>query len=143
MKKLTLFLAAFVALSCMQAHAATTPVTPAPSTAAPTPAAAAAAPSAQESKMKQCATAYHARKIEKSQYRAFMSACLKKGADPATVAIPAATATAKTAAAPAAAVTPVAAATQTDKMTSCNANAKTQNLTGTARKAFMKTCLSN
>jgi hypothetical protein len=28
-------------------------------------------------------------------------------------------------------------------MTSCNADAKTKNLTGDDRKAFMKTCLSN
>jgi hypothetical protein len=33
--------------------------------------------------------------------------------------------------------------TQQDKMKSCNADAKTQNLSGDARKSFMKTCLSN
>ena len=33
--------------------------------------------------------------------------------------------------------------TQQDKMKSCNAEAKTQNLSGDARKSFMKTCLSN
>jgi hypothetical protein len=32
---------------------------------------------------------------------------------------------------------------QQSKMTSCNADAKTKNLTGDDRKAFMKTCLSN
>ncbi len=32
--------------------------------------------------------------------------------------------------------------TQQDKMTTCNASAKTQALTGDARKAFMKSCLS-
>src|SRR5690242_12777928 len=32
---------------------------------------------------------------------------------------------------------------QQDKMKSCNAEAKTQNLSGDARKSFMKTCLSN
>jgi hypothetical protein len=32
---------------------------------------------------------------------------------------------------------------QQAKMTSCNADAKTKNLTGDDRKAFMKTCLSN
>jgi hypothetical protein len=31
---------------------------------------------------------------------------------------------------------------QQDKMTSCNADAKSKNLTGDDRKAFMKTCLS-
>ncbi len=32
---------------------------------------------------------------------------------------------------------------QQDKMTRCNADAKTKSLTGDDRKAFMKTCLSN
>jgi hypothetical protein len=34
------------------------------------------------------------------------------------------------------------ASSQTDKMKDCNAQAKTQNLAGDPRKAFMKTCLS-
>ena len=33
--------------------------------------------------------------------------------------------------------------TQQQKMTSCNAEAKTKSLSGDDRKAFMKTCLSN
>ena len=33
--------------------------------------------------------------------------------------------------------------TQQDKMKTCNADAKTKALAGDARKAFMKTCLSN
>ena len=32
---------------------------------------------------------------------------------------------------------------QQDKMKTCNADAKTQSLSGDARKSFMKTCLSN
>ena len=32
---------------------------------------------------------------------------------------------------------------QQDKMKDCNAQAKTQTLSGDARKSFMKTCLSN
>jgi psiF repeat len=32
---------------------------------------------------------------------------------------------------------------QQDKMKTCNAQAKTQNLAGDARQSFMKTCLSN
>ena len=36
-----------------------------------------------------------------------------------------------------------AANTQQDRMKSCNADAKAQNLSGDARKSFMKTCLSN
>ncbi|MDE2220099.1 MAG: phosphate starvation-inducible protein PsiF [Gammaproteobacteria bacterium] len=32
---------------------------------------------------------------------------------------------------------------QQDKMKTCNAQAKEQNLSGDARKGFMKTCLSN
>lgn len=35
-----------------------------------------------------------------------------------------------------------AANSQQQKMTTCNAQAKTQNLSGDARKSFMKTCLS-
>lgn len=37
------------------------------------------APTAQQSKMKTCAAEYHKKGIEKSQYHAFMSQCLKKG----------------------------------------------------------------
>ena len=33
--------------------------------------------------------------------------------------------------------------TQQDKMKTCNAQAKTQSLSGDDRKSFMKTCLSN
>jgi psiF repeat len=33
--------------------------------------------------------------------------------------------------------------TQQDKMKTCNAQAKTQSLSGDARKSFMKTCLSD
>src|SRR5215470_11685583 len=36
-----------------------------------------------------------------------------------------------------------AANAQQDKMKACNAQAKTQSLSGDARKSFMKTCLSN
>ncbi len=36
-----------------------------------------------------------------------------------------------------------AANSQQDKMKACNAQAKEQSLSGDARKAFMKTCLSN
>jgi psiF repeat len=42
-----------------------------------------------------------------------------------------------------AAVTVNASTAQQDKMKSCNAEAKTQALSGDARKSFMKTCLSN
>ena len=38
--------------------------------------------------------------------------------------------------------TSFAANSQQDKMKSCNAQAKTQTLSGDARKTFMKTCLS-
>jgi psiF repeat-containing protein len=37
----------------------------------------------------------------------------------------------------------VQANTQQDKMKTCNAQAKTQSLSGDARKSFMKTCLSS
>jgi hypothetical protein len=97
----------------------------------------------QQDRMKGCAKQYHEQNIPKDQYRAFMSKCLKKdsgmtSAAPAT-AKPAATAAAPAATAPAATT---AKATQKDKMKDCNANAKTQNLKGAARKDFMKSCLS-
>ncbi len=40
-------------------------------------------------------------------------------------------------------LTAAAANPQQEKMKGCNAQAKTQNLTGDARKTFMKSCLSN
>ena len=42
-----------------------------------------------------------------------------------------------------AAVSANALTAQQDKMSTCNAQAKEQNLSGDARKTFMKTCLSN
>ena len=128
-------------------------------TASATTTATPAAPmSAQNNRMKDCAAQYHKQGIAKSQYRAFMSQCLKKdGSSKATAAMKAAPTPAKVEAAPAAAPTPAAmtsaapvataaaadtAANQKDKMKSCNADAKTQGLKGADRKAFMKTCLS-
>lgn len=65
MKKTVLLLAAFAALCVAgQAQAATTPASPKP-------------PSAQQSRMKSCAADYHKKSIPKSQYKGFMSACLK------------------------------------------------------------------
>ena len=61
MKKIVLFLAALAVLGCAgQAQAATTK--------AATP---------QQNRMKVCAAEYHQKNIAKSQYRAFMSKCLK------------------------------------------------------------------
>jgi membrane-bound lytic murein transglycosylase B len=69
MKKIFLSLAALVLLvTSGAAQAATAPAT-ATSPAKPL--------SAQNSRMKDCAAKYHAKGIAKSQYRAFMSGCLK------------------------------------------------------------------
>ncbi len=96
----------------------------------------------QQDRMKGCAKQYHEQNIPKDQYRAFMSKCLKKDSGMTSTAPaaakPAPSATMAAPAAPAAA----AKATQKNKMKECNANAKTQNLKGAARKDFMKSCLS-
>jgi len=71
MKKSLLGLAALCLLLCtMPANAATTSAA-----TTPTPAA-----TAQQNKMKTCAAQYHAKNIPKSQYRTFMSGCLKNPA---------------------------------------------------------------
>ena len=73
MKKHILFLAALAFIGCAgQAHAATTK--------ASTP---------QQNRMKTCAAEYHQKNIAKSQYRSFMSKCLKT--HPATTGKPAKT----------------------------------------------------
>ncbi|MDR3395797.1 MAG: PsiF family protein [Parasulfuritortus sp.] len=92
----------------------------------------------QQDRMKGCAKQYHEQNIPKDQYRAFMSKCLKKDSGMTS----AASATAKPATTAAAPAATTAKATQKDKMKDCNANAKTQNLKGAARKDFMKSCLS-
>ena len=86
---------------------------------------------AQQDKMKGCNAQAKVDALKGADRKAFMSKCLKKDY------------VLKSAAAPAPAGTaPVAAAgTQQSKMKTCNADAKTQALTGAERKAFMKTCL--
>ena len=140
-KQLLLTAALFTGLCFATVARAETPVTASPAAA---PAAAAPANS-QNTKMKDCAAQYHQQNLPKSQYHTFMSTCLKKGSSAGTT--PAA------ASAPIAAPVPSASGvtktstsapetTQQDKMKSCNAQAKSQSLTGADRKSFMKTCLS-
>jgi hypothetical protein len=129
MKKLALLFVAFAVLYCISPANAQTPAT----TATTPPAATTLSP--QNQRMKDCAAQYHAQGIAKSQYKTFMSGCLK---NPSSAVAPAAA----PAAAPITKSAP-AALSQKDKMKSCNDNAKTQSLTGDARKTFMKSCLSN
>lgn len=99
---------------------------------------------AQQEKMKGCNV--EAKGMKGDERKAFMSKCLKKDytlkADTAAAAAkPAAKAEAAakpTASAAAPAAAPVK---QQDKMKSCNADAKTKELKGDERKAFMKSCL--
>ena len=56
----------------------------------------AAQAASQPSKMKLCATQYHQQKIAKSQYRSFMSQCLKKDSARAPMAAKAAASRAST-----------------------------------------------
>jgi hypothetical protein len=117
--------------------------------AAPAFAADAAKPSAQGEKMKACAQEYHAKNLAKSQYRTFMSTCLKKDYQvgsfqaaspaPAPVAAPVAVKSAE----PAAPAATPANISQRDKMKKCNADAKSQSLKGAPRKEFMASCLSH
>jgi hypothetical protein len=104
-------------------------------------------PNAQGEKMKACAQEYHAKNMAKSQYKVFMSTCLKKdyqvgsfqAASPAPVAAPVAVKSAE----PAAEAAPTAKVSQREKMKKCNADAKTQSLKGAPRKEFMSSCLSH
>jgi hypothetical protein len=114
---------------------------------APATVAAPAKTSHQTQKMSSCAAEYHQKNLAKSEYRKFMTACLKKdyvagsyvaGTVAAPTAAVVATPAKEAAAAPAAAVK----INQKDKMKQCNVDAKTKELKGADRKAFMKTCLS-
>lgn len=88
----------------------------------------AAAPT-QQSKMKTCNAEAKTKALKGADRKAFMSSCLKGDAPPA-----AAPASDGMAAAP-------AKSSQREKMKSCNAEAKTKELKGADRKAFMSTCL--
>jgi psiF repeat len=77
-----------------------------------------AAQLAQQNRMKICAKQYQAQTTPKTQYRTFMSSCMKN--TPGTVSL----------------LSP-----EQEKMKTCNQNATTQKLTGDARTTFMKTCL--
>jgi hypothetical protein len=106
----------------------------------------------QQQKMKDCNAEAKTQALKGDPRKAFMKECLSKNGAPA--AAPAKPAAAAPAAAPAAAApapAPAAAAaaapatdkktSQKEKMKSCNADAKTKNLKGDDRKAFMSSCL--
>lgn len=77
----------------------------------------------QQNRMKVCAEEYHAKKLEKSQYRAFISKCLRgEEFNPAEK--------------------EVAPSAMHNKIKDCAAKATTKKLIGSARKAFMKDCLA-
>ncbi|OOG60080.1 PsiF family protein [Rhodanobacter sp. C03] len=99
---------------------------------AATPAAPTKTLSASQQRMADCSHQSAGKKG--ADHKAFMSACLK--GDSTAAATPAA-APAAAAAAPAM----TAKQTQQQKMTSCNADAKTKALAGAARKTFMSGCL--
>ena len=84
---------------------------------------------AQQDKMKGCNAQAKADALKGADRKAFMSKCLKKDY------------VLNAAVAPAGAAPAAASGTQQNKMKTCNADAKTQALTGADRKAFMKTCL--
>jgi hypothetical protein len=102
---------------------ATFAATPQASTMAP----ATKAHTAQQQRMVDCSKQATGKKGD--ERKTFMSSCLKSES----------TAAAAPAAMPAAA--PSAKQTQQEKMTSCNADAKTKALKGADRKVFMSSCL--
>ncbi len=83
---------------------------------------------AQQDKMKGCNAEAKADALKGDERKAFMKKCLSKDYALKGVA----------ASADKAAAAPVK---QQDKMKTCNADAKTKELKGDERKAFMKTCL--
>lgn len=116
MKK-TLFAIAFVVAS-IPAFAADTATAAAP----------AKAPSGQQQRMTGCNADAKTKALKGADRKSFMSSCLKGEAAAAPAAAPAT--------APASGKV-----TQQQKMTNCNAEAKTKALKGPERKSFMSTCL--
>jgi psiF repeat len=102
-----------------------------------------AADTAQQTKMKDCNA--QAKDMKGDERKAFMKTCLsapkedKKGAMKEEKA---ATEDKKGAVKEEKAATEGKKSAQQEKMKKCNADAKTQNLTGDERKEFMKSCLS-
>ena len=92
-------------------------------------------PNSQQEKMTTCSADAKAKGLMGAERKAFMKSCLsEKGAET--------TAGASTSATGASGSAAPRANSQTEKMKSCNADAKTKGLKGTERKAFMKSCLS-
>jgi hypothetical protein len=144
MKRIT-FAAALLACAAIPVYAQGTAPAPA-APAAPAAAASSAAPAAsgtaasstnsQQQKMKDCNAQAKTQNLSGTARKSFMKTCLSGGA--ADAAAGASSAASSTTAAASSAKT-----SQQQKMKDCNAQAKTQNLTGADRKTFMKTCLSN
>lgn len=99
------------------------------SAAAPAAPVATSKATAQQERMKTCNADAKTKALKGAARKSFMSSCLK-GESPAAAAP---VATAKSASATKSA--------QQEKMTTCNAEAKTKSLKGAARKSFMSTCL--
>jgi hypothetical protein len=98
---------------------------------------------AQQEKMKGCNV--EAKGMKGDERKAFMSKCLKKDytlkAETASAAKPVAKTEGAAKSAASAEAPAAAPVKQQDKMKSCNADAKTKELKGDERKAFMKSCL--
>lgn len=106
----------------------------------------------QQTRMKTCNADAKQQNLSGDVRKAFMKTCLSGKDNAATAATPATPATKAESAKPAAPGTPSATdmdrkdkplTTQQQRMKDCNAEAKTKELKGDPRKAFMKSCLSN
>jgi psiF repeat len=98
----------------------------------------------QQQRMSDCAKDAHAKSLKGDAYKSFMSTCMKSTAP--TTNIPNATTTPATAPANGStdkyvAVPSEASNPQQQKMKTCATEAKTQNLKGNDRRAYMSTCL--
>ena len=113
------------------------------------------AESDQQTRMKMCNADAKQQSLSGDARKAFMKTCLSgstdKAATPATPAVPATKTESATPAVPATPALPAMGmnkegkplTAQQQRMKNCNAEAKSKELKGDPRKAFMKTCLSN
>jgi hypothetical protein len=101
-------------------------------------------PTAQQQRTGDCAKRAHAQGLKGSEYKSFMSTCMK--GDGSASAGSAAPASNKPATGPATTPSTTTSAarkptSQQDKMKACNADASSQGLKGDERKKFMSSCL--
>lgn len=92
----------------------------------------------QQQKMRDCSAEAKAKGLHKADRKAYMKECLGRGKGEAT---PAKAAKAAKADAPAPAAMAEEKGHKKGKMKACNAEAKTKDLSGDERKAFMSDCL--